>query len=617
MPPSFAIFGKSLVLAGVLALGLAAAAQAQQTTELVSQSTLGAPGDQACSYSAISTDGRYVAFDSRATNLVAGDTNGASDVFVHDRQTGETTRVSVDSAGNQALDNSGSPSISGDGRYVAFGSAASNLVAGDTNGASDIFVHDRQTGETTRVSVDSASNQALDNSGSPSISGDGRYVAFGSAASNLVAGDTNGNQDVFVHDRQTGETTRVSVDSAGNQGNGLSRAPAISADGRWVAFPSEASNLVAGDTNGNQDVFLHDRQTGATTRVSLSTNGDQPDNTCQSPVISSDGGYVAFESTASNLVAGDTNGLWDIFVRDVAAGATTRVSVSTNGDQSDNSCMFSTISGDGRLVAFHSQATNLVAGDTNGVYDVFLHDRQTGVTTLESRSTAGVQGDASSGRPVLSGDGSMLNFGSSAQNFVTVPPNVWNIFVRGPYSTNVDLLMYRAYNPYVMSHFYTTRQNEFQAAVAAGLVDESTGHPGQLFRVFQDAAPGLNRPIHRLYDPYSGQHYYTRRDQERDALVAAGWVFERDEGYVYLDQATAPANCVEVLVLYNSVAGCHLYTINAAEAAYVATNIPDWAAQPSLGWALRNTPPVAREAAGDVDPDSSVISAAWSLSCGQ
>ncbi len=194
----------------------------------------------------ISADGRFVVFQSDATNLVAGDTNGASDVFVHDRQTGTTTRVSVDSAGHEATGlypASGDPAISADGRFVAFDSNATNLVAGDTNSAYDIFVHDRQTGTTTRVSVDSAGNQA--NGYDPSLSADGRFVAFTSGASNLVAGDTNGASDVFVHDRQTGTTTRVSVDSAGWQAYSFSHLPSISADGRFVAFASNATNLVA------------------------------------------------------------------------------------------------------------------------------------------------------------------------------------------------------------------------------------------------------------------------------------------------------------------------------------------------------------------------------------
>ncbi|MGH2537869.1 MAG: TolB family protein, partial [Candidatus Promineifilaceae bacterium] len=191
----------------------------------------GAQGNDGSYYPSISADGRYVAFYSDAWNLVGGDTNGTWDVFVHDRDTGQTSRVSVASDGAQGDNHSGAPSISADGRYVAFNSVASNLVGGDTNGAYDIFVHDRDTGQTSRVSIASDGAQGNESSGVPAISADGRYVAFYSEASNLVGGDTNGYLDVFVHDRDTGQTSRASVASDGAQANGASYFPAISADG--------------------------------------------------------------------------------------------------------------------------------------------------------------------------------------------------------------------------------------------------------------------------------------------------------------------------------------------------------------------------------------------------
>src|SRR5207249_1268748 len=212
---------------------------------------------------ALSADGRFVAFGSDATNLVAGDTNGTTDVFVHDRQTGTTERVSVASGGGtQGNGKSGGffafPALSADGRFVAFQSDATNLVAGDTNGTTDVFVHDRQTATTERVSVNGFS-------AGPALSADGRFVAFHSTGSNLVAGDTNGATDVFVHDRQTGTTERVSGASDGTQGNDASAGPALSADGRLVAFHSSATNLVAGDANRAYDVFVHDRAVSTTT----------------------------------------------------------------------------------------------------------------------------------------------------------------------------------------------------------------------------------------------------------------------------------------------------------------------------------------------------------------
>jgi Tol biopolymer transport system component len=254
------------------AIVLATPANAQETspkepgiTIRVSVDSAGTQGDDASETwgsAQISADGRFVVFDSYATSLVPNDTNDSTDIFVRDRLTGETTRVSVDSTGKQANDYSLGAAISFEGRYVAFDSFASNLVAADTNQQEDVFVHDCLTGETTRMSVDSLGNQGNNFSAGSSISGNGQYVAFVSAATNLVSGDTNNSTDIFVHDRLTGETTRVSVDSAGNQGNGDSTLPSISADGRFVAFESRASNLIPADTNNSSDVFVHDRLTG-------------------------------------------------------------------------------------------------------------------------------------------------------------------------------------------------------------------------------------------------------------------------------------------------------------------------------------------------------------------
>jgi Tol biopolymer transport system component len=325
---------------------------------------------------AISADGRFVAFESTASNLVAGDTNESTDVFVRDRVAGTTERVGVASDGAQANSDSYSPVISADGRFVAFESLASNLVVGDTNGSGDVFVRDRVAGTTERVGVASGGAQANRDSLSPAVSADGRFVAFESTASNLVAGDTNSTRDVFVRDRVAATTERVSVGSDGAQANGYSLLPAISADGRFVAFESYASNLVAGDTNESTDVFVRDRVAATTERVSVADS--------LSPVISADGRFVAFASYASNLVAGDTNGSRDVFVRDRVAGTTERVSVASGGAQANRDSHRAVISADGRFVAFLSTASNLVAGDTNGSGDVFVRDRVAATTTLVS-----------------------------------------------------------------------------------------------------------------------------------------------------------------------------------------------------------------------------------------
>ncbi len=228
-------------------------------------------------------------------------------MFVYDRRTDAIERASVAGDGTEANDEALDPALSADGRYAAFTSCATNLVAGDTNFQPDVFVRDLATGETERVSVASGGAQGNMCSAYPSFSADGRYVAFMSCAFNLVAGDTNGSPDIFVHDRQTGETERVSVASDGTEGDYCSWDADISADGRYVSFYSEAANLVTADGNAFADVFVHDRETGETVRVSVDSDGAEGDGASEASSISADGRYVAFESSASNLVAGDTN----------------------------------------------------------------------------------------------------------------------------------------------------------------------------------------------------------------------------------------------------------------------------------------------------------------------
>ncbi len=373
---------------------------------------------------AISADGRHAAFGSYASNLVAGDTNGFRDVFVHDRQTGETTRVSVASDGTQANSDASDPVISADGQIVAFWSQATNLVAGDTNGYADVFVHDRSTGETTRVSVASGGGEANSSSGSMSLSGSGRYIAFSTSASNLVSGDSNNTTDVFVHDRATGQTTRVSVASSGAQASGgVSDLAAITSDGRFVAFRSGASNLVSGDTNGRGDIFVHDRQTGETSRVSVASDGTQGNGNSAFPAISADGRYVAFGSDASNLVVGDTNGGFDVFLHDRQTGATTRVNVASDGTQaSADYATRVTISGDGRFVGFASSANNLVSDDA-GFSDSFVHDQVTGETTRVSVVSGGAQANGQSWVPGIDADGSVVAFRSAASNLISADTN--------------------------------------------------------------------------------------------------------------------------------------------------------------------------------------------------
>jgi Tol biopolymer transport system component len=411
------------VLLGLAIAGLAFASVAEaRVTERVSVESAGAQANAESFEATISSDGQFVAFRSGASNLVAGDTNGADDIFVRDRASGLIERVSVSSAHAEANSQSRGSSLSGDGTYVAFASGATNLVPADTNGAFDVFVRDLAAGLTERVSVNSNGQQGNGSSGAPAIGGGGQYVAFSSGSTNLVAGDTNGWTDVFVHDRVTGLTERVSVDSAGVAANGASQRPVISADGRYVAFWSQATNLVPGDTNGVEDVFVHDRTTGSTQRVSVASDGAQADRGSFDPAISPDGRYVAFWSPATNLVADDTNTV-DVFVHDLVSGSTERVSVSSGGEEANGLSRSPAVSDHGRVIAFMSDASNLVTADGNSTADIFVHDRESGVTKRVSVGSSGAEANDGSVGPAISADGRVVAFESLATNLVADDTN--------------------------------------------------------------------------------------------------------------------------------------------------------------------------------------------------
>jgi Tol biopolymer transport system component len=458
----------ALVLGLVLpALGVASGGGSLAPTVRVSVSSSEQQGDRESRDPSISANGRFVAFHSWASNLVPGEVNGCScpDVFVRDLRIGLTTRVSVSSAGDLANGESVAPDISGDGRFVVFRSAASNLTPHDGIYL-DIFLRDRDSDEdgvfdepgaatTTLVSMSAHGGDANGFSFDPVISADGRFVAFMSEASNLLPNadpndpnDTNLESDVFVRDRVNEATVRISVSSEGVQGNDSSSGPAISADGRFIAFWSWASNLVPGDDNAAPDVFVRDRdadqdgvfdEPGAVTTVliSRSTAGALGNAASAGQSISADGRFVAFESRAWNLVPGDTNqcqgitmSCRDIFVHDRDADengvfdeaggvTTTRASVSSAGVGGDDDSEEPSISADGRLVAFESMASNLASGGTDSRFpDIYLHDRRTGLTLLVSVSTLGVPAEFSSSLPALTPDGRLLVFDSPSGNLV-------------------------------------------------------------------------------------------------------------------------------------------------------------------------------------------------------
>jgi Tol biopolymer transport system component len=435
----------TLTVSALALTAVPASAGVAVTTTRVSVNSAGASGNpcSGCSSNSavsISATGRFVAFSDNAPNLVEGDRNFRYDVFVRDRVRGETTRVSVGSAGAEGNNDSAFPSISANGRFVAFLSLASNLVRGDRNHRADVFVRDIKRGETTRVGVSSTGEEANDGSiWLPAISDNGRFVAFFSRSTNLVPNDHNGLADFFVRDRKRGETTRVSVSSTGEEqtpGPGaeeLGIVPAISHNGRFVAFFSASTNLVEGDHNGTDDIFVRDRKLGETTRVSVSSTGEEANGSSLFyPSISANGRFVAFTSYASNLVPGDANGAEDVFVRDRKRGVTTRIRESDKhrGVYSG----IPSITDNGRFVAFESPAPDLVEGDRNDSIDVFLRDRKRAKTTLLSVSSEGTQGNSESSFPAISAhNGRFVAFSSLASSLVEGDRfNTADTFVRGP-----------------------------------------------------------------------------------------------------------------------------------------------------------------------------------------
>lgn len=356
--------------------------QVTSVTTLVSIGLQNTQGNGPSEEPSISGDGRFVAFVSFADNLVAGDTNGASDIFVFDRQDRQTTRVSISREGLEANADSVSPAISGHGRYVVFVSDAGNLVANDLNGFADIFWHDRQTGETKRVSVDSAGREANDDSLAPTMSADGQIVVYESFASDLVPGDTNGHRDVFVYEVQTGQTIRVSVDFQGQQIEEESSAPSISQDGRYVAFQT----FLGGQ---DSDILIYDRESNLITRLTegISLEG------AGIPKISGDGQVVTF--------IGETSRFLSVYDRRTAQTATINTDVNESAS----------ISADGRFVAFGPS-------DDNFKIDVFVYDRETNEITLVSVGADGKPVDSDSFSPSISAQGRFIAFASDGENLV-------------------------------------------------------------------------------------------------------------------------------------------------------------------------------------------------------
>ena len=400
---------------------------------LVSVSSEGIQGNNFSSNSSISADGRYVTFSSGANNLIDNDTNNQIDIFVRDLETGSTTLVSTSSTGIPSNGGSFIPDISADGRYVAFVSDANNLVDNDTNNETDVFVKDLETGIITLVSTSSTGIQTNVSSGVTDISADGRYIVFNSRGQNLASNINPASiSNVFVKDLETNTTTLVSSSSIEVGGNSFSYGGSISPDGRYVAFSSRANNLVDNDTNNATDIFVKDLETGVVTLVSTSSIGIQGnDGTGSFAYMTPDSRYIAFQSNANNLVNNDTNNETDVFVKDLETGIITLVSTSSTGVQGNSFSYGGSISADGRYVTFRSDANNLVDNDTNNETDVFVKDLETGIITLVSTSSTGIQSNGISFIPDISANGRYIAFDSNGSNLVSNDTNeTFDVFVK-------------------------------------------------------------------------------------------------------------------------------------------------------------------------------------------
>jgi Tol biopolymer transport system component len=423
------------VVAGLaLTGGGPAGAAGTAATPLVVRVTVDHDGGEADGDSwspSVSRDGRFVAFTSVASDLVPGDVDAVDDVFVRDLGARTTTLVSVGWRGDQADGPSTDPAISADGRFVAFVSVARNLVPRDRNHWPDVFVRDLRTGTTERVSVDDLGGDANGGSDQPSISADGRYVAFSSTASDLTPGPADAMSDIFVRDRALGTTTRVTVDLAGGAPNGPSYSSSVSDGGRYVAFSSWADDLVRHDAEGASDVYVRDVSAGTTRLVSADLSG-HGETWAHAPSISADGRYVAFYALADTLVVGDTNGTWDVFVRDVVGGTTALATVDTRGGPANRDTQRApSLSADGRYVTFATDAADLVPHDGNHRSDVFVRDLQAGTTRRVSVAPGGGDASGSSGgSPTIDATGTVVAFQSTDSDLTSGDANsAYDLFV--------------------------------------------------------------------------------------------------------------------------------------------------------------------------------------------
>lgn len=377
-----------------------------------------------------SPDGTKIVFYSFASNFVENDTNNRVDIFIKDLITGIISRVSTDKDGNEANGNSDSPSFSPDGNKILFTSAATNLVSNSTNDGYAVFIKDIIDNSITMVSTSYNGSHPDADCFNPSFSKDGKKVVFSSNASNLISSDTNGYEDVFVKYLSSGFISRVSTSSTGTQANKYSREASFSPNGENVIFTSEASNLVSDDTNGVNDIFMKNILNQSIIRVSTDSDddevfgsGDEDDEGSWGSSFSPDGSKVLFSSQAITLIDNDTNYRIDLFLKDLETGEVTILSTNSSGVQANHDSYEAKFSYDGNKVIFTSAASNLIDGDTNNTYDIYIKDLTSGMFSRVSTNSLGYQSNSFSTEASFSNDGKKIVFTSNASNLVETDTN--------------------------------------------------------------------------------------------------------------------------------------------------------------------------------------------------
>jgi hypothetical protein len=525
----------ALALGGALLAPMApagAAVTAFPVTGRVSVTDTGAQlGGAALGRTLIDASGRFVAFGT-SQPAGPGDTNGALDVYVRDRLAGRTTRVSVTDDEGQVGGSSQLCGLSDDARFVVFVANAANLPGGATT---QTYVRDRQLATTSIVSVSSAEVVGKPPTGvggssaetTCAVSNDGRYVAFDSSASNLVAGDTLGHRDVFRRDRQAGTTARISVASAGGQANGPSSNPAMDDTGAVLFFESVATNIDAfADTNGATDIFARIPTTPVTLRLSVGPNNVQATADSTRPAVSGDGQILVYETDAPNIVADDDNGVADIVIYDRVNGTRELASVASNGAQALAVSAFASVSQDGRYVGFSSWATNLYPLDGNQSFDAFVHDRTLARTDLASRTSGLAPGNDGSGYGAsVSSVGPVAAFTSTASDLVRSDTNgSRDVFTR---AFRVDVAPFTSFDAFVAQQHQDFAGRAPTAAELASwrarLVNGEVSPEQVVTALAHSAAWSQHRgPVARLY-----WSFFLRPP---DAPGLAHWVAQRAAG---------------------------------------------------------------------------------------